>query len=90
MFKTTRPELGIRHTVKPWNGYYHWTILSNPLKNIYHHGAVAHEENAEGMRSYSAWDESFDRNHRAQADYAWNFVGAGSIEDEKVRYPARL
>lgn len=86
MFKTTRPELGIRHTVKPWNGYYHWTILSNPLKNIYHHGAVAHEENAEGMRSYSAWDESFDRNHRAQADYAWNFVGAGSIEDEKVRY----
>jgi len=86
MFQTTRPDLGTRRTVKPWNGYYHWTCLSNPLANIYLLGKMAKEENCEGMRSYSAWDESYDRNHRVQADYAWNFDGAGSIEDEKVRY----
>ncbi len=86
MFQTTRPDLGIRRTVKPWNGYYHWTVISNPLKNIYLLAKMANEENVEGMRSYSAWDESYDRNHRAQADFAWNFEGAGSIEDEKSRY----
>lgn len=86
MFQTTRPELGIRRTVKPWNGYYHWTVLTNPLKNIYLLAKMANEENAEGMRSYSAWDESYDRNHRVQADYAWNFKGAGTIEDVKARY----
>lgn len=86
MFQTTRPELGIRRTVKPWNGYYHWSVITNPLKNIYLLGEIAHKDQAEGMRSYSSWDESYDRNHRFQADYAWNFLGTGSIEEEKVRY----
>jgi len=89
MFRTTRPDLGIRRTVKPWNGYYHWSVLTNPLNNSYLLGKIAYEEGCEGMRSYSSWDESYDRNHMAQADYAWNFLGAGSVDDVRARY-ARL
>ena len=89
MFQTTRPDLGIRRTVKPWNGYYHWTILTNPLRNVYLLAKMGTEENVEGMQSYSAWDESFDRTHCCQADYSWNFKGAGSISAVTDRYVKR-
>ena len=79
MFQTTHPELGLRRTVKPWNGYYHWTVLTNTLPNIQLLAEMANREGAEGMQSYSAWDESFDRNHVGQADYSWNFNGSGNI-----------
>jgi hypothetical protein len=89
MFQTTHPELGFRRTVKPWNGYYHWTILTNPLRNIYLLAKMGAEEGVEGMQSYSAWDESYDRNHVCQADYSWNFKGAGSIGAVTDRYVKR-
>ncbi|NMA95037.1 MAG: family 20 glycosylhydrolase [Clostridiales bacterium] len=89
MFDTTRPDLGFRRTVKPWNGYYHWTILTNPLKNIYLLADMGIKEGVEGMQSYSAWDESYDRNHRCQADFAWNFDGAGDIKSVTKRYVRR-
>jgi len=89
MFQTTRPDLGIRRTVKPWNGYYHWSVLTNPINNSYLLGKIAYEEACEGMRSYSSWDESYDRNHTAQADFAWNFAGAGSVDDVRARYVRR-
>ena len=86
MFQTTRPELGLRRTVKPWNGYYHWTMLSHPLQNIYLLAKMGYEEGVEGMQSYSAWDESYDRNHLAQACYAWNYLGTGAIADFRNHY----
>ncbi|NLZ36519.1 MAG: family 20 glycosylhydrolase [Clostridiales bacterium] len=93
MFQSTRPEQGLRRTVKPWNGYYHWNIVFYPLKNAYLLGKMAREEGCEGMQSYSAWDLSYDRVHVAQANYAWNFEGAGSTEDvtlsyAKVKFPS--
>ena len=86
MFQTTHPEQGLRRTVKPWNGYYHWNIISYPLKNIYLLGKMAHEEGVEGMQSYSAWDESYDRSHVAQADYAWCFEKTGTPADVTKSY----
>ena len=82
-FKSTLPELGLRRTVKPWNGYYHWTLITHPLNNIYMMAKMAYDEDAEGMQSYSAWDDSYRRNHTAQASYAWNFIGSGSIDEFK-------
>jgi len=79
MFQTTRPELGLRRTVKPWNGYYHWTMLSNALPNVALLAKMGIEEGVEGMQSYSAWDESYDRNHVGQADLSWNNNGTGNI-----------
>jgi hypothetical protein len=86
MFQTTRPELGLRRTVKPWNGYYHWTLVTHPLRNIKLLADMGHKEGVEGMQSYSAWDESYDRNHVCQADYSWNYEGTGSLEQMKLHY----
>lgn len=86
MFQSTKPEQGLRRTVKPWNGYYHWNVISHPLKNVYLLGKMAKEEGCEGMQSYSAWDESYDRTHVAQAEYAWNFNGSGSVREVSDKY----
>ena len=89
MFQTTHPDLGLRRTVKPWNGYYHWTVLTNPLTNIYLLAQMGIAEGVEGMQSYSAWDESYDRNHFCQSDYSWNYAGSGNIDhinDHYIKY----
>ncbi len=86
MFASTRPDLGLRHTVKPWNGYYHWTILTNSVSNSRLLAEMGVSEGAEGMQSYSAWDLSYDRNHCGQADFSWNFKGAGTEEDVMRHY----
>ena len=86
MFQTTHPEQGLRRTVKPWNGYYHWNIVSYPLKNVYLLAGIAHREGVEGMQSYSAWDRSYDRVHVAQADYAWCFDNCGTPDDVTESY----
>ena len=88
--KTMYPQLGFRSTIKPMNGYYHWNITTDCIPNIYWLHELAHEEGCcEGLMSYSAWDKSFHRNHVCMADYSWNFVGAGSIQEYKDRYAAR-
>jgi len=86
MFQSTKPEQGLRRTVKPWNGYYHWNVISHPLKNVYLLAKMAREEGCEGMQSYSAWDESYDRTHVVQAEYAWNFEAAGSVREVSDKY----
>lgn len=86
MFQSTRPEQGLRRTVKPWNGYYHWTVLSHPLRNIYLLAEIGYKEQVEGMLSYSAWDLSFDRNNAAQASFAWNFQGSGDLDAFRKAY----
>ena len=85
-FTSTRPELGLRHTVKPWNGYYHWTVLTNSLPNTLLLTTMGAAENAEGVQSYSAWDESYYRNHAALADCSWNIKGAGTAKEMTFRY----
>ena len=88
-FKTIHPELGLRGTMKPWNGYYNWAYLLSAVRNNYHISQMANEENAEGMRSYSTWDESYHRNCQLQADYAWNFAGTGKPQAASARYVRR-
>lgn len=88
--KTMYPQLGFRSTIKPMNGYYHWNKTMDCIPNIYWLNEMAHEEGCcEGLMSYAAWDKSFHRNHVCMADYSWNFVGTGSMEEFKKRYAAR-
>jgi hypothetical protein len=86
MFQTTRPELGLRRTVKPWNGYYHWTILTDALPNVALLAEMGVREKAEGMFSYSAWDMSYDVTHLGQADMAWNYAQTGSPAKIRQHY----
>ena len=88
-FTTIHPELGLRSTMKPWNGYYNWAFLFNAVHNNYHISKIANAENAEGMRSYSTWDGSYHRNCQLQADYAWNHAGTGVPSAATARYARR-
>ena len=88
-FTTIHPELGLRSTMKPWNGYYNWAFLVNAVHNNYHISKIANDEKAEGMRSYSTWDGSYHRNCQLQADYAWNHAGTGVPSAATARYVRR-
>ncbi len=88
-FSDLHPELNIRSSIKPWNGYYHWSHVFHPVKNSYHMLKMAIEAGAEAKRSYSSWDNSYHRPNQLQADWAWNFEGTGSVEDAKLRYVRR-
>lgn len=85
-FKSTLPELGLRRIVKPWNGYYHWTLLTHPLNNIFMMLKMAYDDDAEGLLSYSAWDKSYQRNNSAEASFAWNFKGTGTLDAFKETF----
>ena len=88
-FHTIHPELGLRSTLKPWNGYYNWAYLINAVKNNFHVSRMANDENGEGMRSYSTWDYSYHRNCQTQAEYAWNYAGTGKPQMASARYVRR-
>ncbi len=88
-FTTTHPELGLRSTMKPWNGYYNWTFHVTAVRNNYHMTRMALAEKAEGLRSYSTWDRSYHRNNQTQADYAWNHTGTGRPQTATARYVRR-
>ena len=85
-YQSTEPQYGQRRTVKPMNGYYHWNLISHTTRNVQLLSKVAHEEKCEGMQSYSAWDESFDRTHMTQADFAWNYDATASAENATDHY----
>jgi len=88
-FSDLHPELGFRSSIKPWNGYYHWSHVFHPIGNIYHMIKMAHAAGAEAKRSYSSWDNSYHRPNQLQADWSWNWEGTGSMEDAKARYVRR-
>jgi hypothetical protein len=90
MFQSTKPELGLRRVTKPWNGYYHWAMLTNPLRNIRLLAGMARDERAEGVMSYSSWDMSYDLNHHALAEYCWGFDEAGEPARVTERYAAQV
>lgn len=89
-FSAQPDEVGLRSVINPWNGYYIWNILTNPLENCRIMAEMNHNSKCgEGMSQYSIWDKSYDRVHDCFADYGWNFVGAGSVSDVTDRYVAR-
>lgn len=85
-YHSTEPQYGLRRTVKPMNGYYHWNIVSHTMRNVRLLATVGHKEKCEGMQSYSAWDESYDRTNMTQANYAWNYEGTGTEENASDKY----
>ena len=83
-------ELGLRSIFCPWNGYYIWDCLTNPMRNIKWQADMMHDTKlAEGLYQYALWDRSYDRMHDCLTDYAWNYEGAGQLADVTERYVAR-
>jgi len=88
-FTDIKPQLGLRSTVMPWTGYYNWSLLTNPLKNIQMLAEMGHKDHAEGITSYSSWDKSYDRMYDAVAEYSWNYEKTGSTVDVTKNYAKR-
>ncbi|MBO5340651.1 MAG: family 20 glycosylhydrolase [Oscillospiraceae bacterium] len=83
-------DVGLRSVINPWNGYYIWSLLTNPLRNVQIMAEMNHNSKCgEGMQLYALWDRSYDRVHDCFADYGWNFEGTGSVNDVTERYVAR-
>ena len=89
MFQTTRPELGFRRTVFPWNGYYAWCMQCNSVRDVYMLAEMGIRENCESYTAYSTWDPCFDRTNHLIAEFPWSFKEAGSIQDATDRYLKR-
>ncbi len=83
-------DMPLRSIGQPWNGYYIWNLLTNPMRNIQLMAQLDYEaEKGEGIYAYAMWDRSYDRTHDGFADYAWNYAAAGTPDDVNARYVAR-
>ena len=90
-FLITDPnEIPMRTFFMPHNGYFIWNFMRNPCRNIKLIADLSHKaDHGEGMIMYSMWDKSTDQIHDCFADYAWNYNGAGTLEDVARRYAQR-
>lgn len=88
-FDNIHPELGLRSVTCPWNGYYNWCLLTNPMRCVELNGKMNYRDGGEGMYIYATWDKSYDRIHDALADYAWDYKGAGTVSDVTDRHVLR-
>lgn len=83
-------DMPLRSIGVPWNGYYSWSLLTNPMRNIQLMTQLDYEAtNGEGANLYALWDRSYDRTHDGYADYVWNYAAAGTPDDVNARYVAR-
>ena len=88
--KVTPNDYKLRSISSPWNGYYIWSLLTNPMRNV--QLQAEHNHNAklgEGMQTYSMWSKSYDRIHDCASDYTWNYQGTGTVDDVTKRYVKR-
>ena len=89
-FVVTPDELGFRSFFCPWNGYYIWSLLTNPMGNNAIMAEINHNAKCgEGLYQYAMWDKSYDRIHDCFADYAWNYEGTQSTDAVTKRYVQR-
>ena len=89
-FQNVRSEMGLRTVCAPWNGYYIWSLLTNPMRNIKYQADINHNApKGQGLWLYAMWDRSYDRMHDCCADYTWNYEGSGSLDDVTQRYISR-
>lgn len=83
-------EVGQRCILAPWNGYYIWSALTNPVANVKVISDLHHESKcSEGEMMYAMWDKSYDRVHDCYADYCWNYDGVISTKAAAERYIER-
>ena len=75
-----------RSTIKPFTGYYHWTIPTENNPNIRACAEVARKHGFEGMEAYSSLEYCFDKNYYCLAEAAWNTERALNVEDFDKRY----
>lgn len=77
-----------RSIMKPMTGYFHYSIPTDNNDNIYMLSKKAKELNFEGIESYGAYEECFDKNFCYSADLSWNMDTVDDGESFNMRYAA--
>ncbi len=72
-----------RGIIKPFNGYYHWTIPMEYNDSIYGCAKRAQKYGFEGIESYAGFEYSLDRPNQYQAELSWNI---GMLEERESFY----
>lgn len=81
---------GLFHSVaKPFAGYFHWVIPTQHNENVRAMTRTAKKHGFEGVESYGAFDECFDKNFLTIADVSWNAEHLDEIEEFDERYAYR-
>ena len=74
-----------RSTIKPWNGYNHWSHYSVAWPNIYDATELGEKLGFEGMTYYTSFDYGFDFTNRYYAECCWA-MAPKSPDEVKARY----
>ncbi len=72
--------------VKPFTGYYHWSVPTDSNENIHACTKLAKELDFEGVEAYGSFEHCFDKNYMTLADVAWNSEKIGEFDDFNMRY----
>jgi len=89
-FQAIKPDIGLRCSVKPWNGYFHYSFVQDAVENVFLLAQMAHYGPVEELQAYCAPDVSYQQNDWAQAAFAWNFSGTGGVDGFRQRYVEHL
>ncbi|MBR3979082.1 MAG: family 20 glycosylhydrolase [Oscillospiraceae bacterium] len=88
--KVAPKDYPLRVVTAPWNGYYIWSLLTNPMRNVQLQAESNHcAPQGEGVLVYAMWSKSYDRIHDCASDYCWNYQGTGTVGDVTARYVKR-
>lgn len=74
--------------IKPFTGYYHWTIPTDSNDNIRACAKLAKERGFEGVEAYSAFEDCYDKNFYCLAEAGWNLTAAEDKDGFDARYAA--
>lgn len=74
--------------IKPFTGYYHWTIPTDSNDNIRACARFAKERGFEGVEAYGAFEDCYDKNFYCLAEAGWNLAAAEQKEGFDARYAA--
>lgn len=77
-----------RSIMKPMTGYFHYSIPTDNNDNILMLAKKARELDFEGIETYGAYEECFDKNFCYSADLSWNMDTADNPDDFARRYAA--
>lgn len=79
------------HSVmKPFTGYYNWSVPTEHNQNIRACTKMAKELMFEGIESYGSYDLCYDKNYLTLSDVSWNSDEADKTDDFNLRYARRV
>ncbi|MBR3762663.1 MAG: family 20 glycosylhydrolase [Lachnospiraceae bacterium] len=75
--------------IKPFTGYFNWSVPTEHNENIRACAKVAARHDFEGMEAYGSYDLCYDKNYLTLADVSWNYSEVDKVQEFEERYAYR-